>query len=635
MVSLRRDLPTGEFRESRFRSRDGGTESRLIIHRLPPPREPWAADEVVLEHESPLRAPLYAIGKFLSRIDSLDQMLSGLLARMTAIVPIDVAVLLEDRGGRRQSRLWHSVGVKKARIVRAEREARSTHEYLARLTPRNLTLGFESPSAAVPHVARPLPDSATREGESITLPLLGEDARVFGVLRVEGKDPLDELGLAFLNAVAVQLSVALDRYYAFRHEVELRRSAEAHEKLQKQLRLREREARLGAEQARRRLAFLAEASAFLSASLDSPYTLQSVGRLAVQKIADGFSVSLQLDPRPQPVISVRAGSPEAEVRQALMQLSLRAQEKDASVVTVRLRLGVQKISAVAIGVPLAARGKALGSLCLLTLKGRGFNSEEVLLAQDLGRRISMALDNSRLYQEAQQAIASRESLLAVVSHDLKTPLSSIMMSAALALSGTPEVERRKRGRRQLESILRSADRMKHLVRDLLDAASIEARHLTLSCGPQTPESLFEEVVQVMQPLAAAANLLLGVNVAPGLPELWVDRDRVLQVLFNLVGNAIKFTPELGRVILSATRAGPWVCLSVHDTGRGIAPDHLPHVFGQFWQAKDTAHMGTGLGLFISRGIVEAHGGTISVESTVEKGSEFRFTLPPVPPSVAS
>lgn len=233
----------------------------------------------------------------------------------------------------------------------------------------------------------------------------------------------------------------------------------------------------------------------------------------------------------------------------------------------------------------------------------------------------------RLYEEAQRAIRSREDILAIVSHDLKNPLGAIGMSASLLLKklSGPEVE--PRIRKQAETIRRATDRMEHLIRDLLDMASIQAGRLSVDKAPHELAPLLQESIELHEPLAREKGLALhkaldveGVRVA-------CDRERVLQVLSNLLGNAIKFCRPGEAITVRAERQGSHVQLAVVDSGPGISEEELPRIFEPYWSGQRHASKGTGLGLFISRGIVEAHGGRMWVESKPGMGSAFYFTLP--------
>jgi signal transduction histidine kinase len=227
-------------------------------------------------------------------------------------------------------------------------------------------------------------------------------------------------------------------------------------------------------------------------------------------------------------------------------------------------------------------------------------------------------------QSAQRATRAREELVAVVSHDLKTPLATIAMTTGLLLQElAPE---QLDARKSIERIQRSADRMGRLIRDLLDLAKIEGGHLSIEPQPHEVAGLFTDVLEQLRAQAAAKSLRLEQRISPGAERVICDRERILQVLGNLVGNAVKFTPEGGALTLRADRAEREVVLSVRDTGPGIPEDQLVRIFDRYWQAKETASGGVGLGLSIAKGLVEAHGGRLWVTSEVGHGSTFRFTL---------
>ncbi len=148
-------------------------------------------------------------------------------------------------------------------------------------------------------------------------------------------------------------------------------------------------------------------------------------------------------------------------------------------------------------------------------------------------------------------------------------------------------------------------------------------------------ALAEEAVEMLASAATAAAIRLEAEVPPDLPLAWGDEARIVQLLGNLIGNALKFTPEGGQVRITAALAGAEIVVSVSDTGAGIPPDQVPHLFDRFWQAKKTDRRGAGLGLAIARGIVEAHGGRIWAESEAGHGSRFLFSLPLVPAAAVS
>jgi PAS domain S-box-containing protein len=228
--------------------------------------------------------------------------------------------------------------------------------------------------------------------------------------------------------------------------------------------------------------------------------------------------------------------------------------------------------------------------------------------------------------ELKRAVTARDEVLGVVAHDLRNPLGAIVMAASLLDRPTPGPERRDQAARDV--IRRSAQRMKALIQDLLDVATIEAGQFKVEGAQLSAADLVREAVELQRPLAVSSRLALDVDVAPDVGSIVGDRNRLLQVFENLIGNAVKFTAAGGRITVSATVKGGEPLFAVADTGAGIAAENLPHVFDRFWQAATRQRrLGAGLGLPITRGIVEAHGGRIWVESTLGQGSTFFFTIP--------
>lgn len=220
---------------------------------------------------------------------------------------------------------------------------------------------------------------------------------------------------------------------------------------------------------------------------------------------------------------------------------------------------------------------------------------------------------------ADSAVSQRDDFLGIVSHDLRNLLGGIVLSADLvakAPNGDPSGGKR---------ILRYAARMNRLIGDLLDVASIDAGKLSLTRERADMREVVAEAAESFRAAVVAKGLALEV-VLPDEPTLGEgDRDRLLQVLANLITNAIKFT-ETGKITLSCARAGDGVIFSVRDTGIGIPEALCEAVFERFWQVGKNDRRGVGLGLFISRSIVDAHGGTIGVETELGKGSTFSFTI---------
>jgi signal transduction histidine kinase len=278
----------------------------------------------------------------------------------------------------------------------------------------------------------------------------------------------------------------------------------------------------------------------------------------------------------------------------------------------------------AIIVPLTARGRVQGAITLLMSDSqRVYQQSDLEVAVELGRRAGIAVDNARLYREAQEAVRLREDVLAVVSHDLRNPLGAIDLSASMLLQKNHDA----RARKQLEIIRRSASRMEHLITDLLDVASIQAGRLALDKTPNDADKLVAEVVDMHASLAAEKQILLTARTSLHGVAIQCDRERIGQVFGNLLSNAIKFCRPGDRIEITGSSDGARATFAVRDTGPGISADALPHLFEPYWSAKQHAKQGTGLGLYICKGIVEAHGGTITVASAPDAGATFTVTLP--------
>jgi signal transduction histidine kinase len=238
-----------------------------------------------------------------------------------------------------------------------------------------------------------------------------------------------------------------------------------------------------------------------------------------------------------------------------------------------------------------------------------------------------ATDRHLLTERARSddAVSNRDDFLGIVSHDLRNLLSGIVMSAALLSKNAPENEEAKQT--LVARIQRYAANMNRLIGDLVDVASIDAGKLAVTAGPGDATAAISEAVDTFQAAAAAKSISLHSEIVEGpLPAVF-DHDRLLQVLANLITNSIKFTPEGGRIWVRGERAGDGVCLSVSDSGIGVPVDRLDAVFERFWQVGKDDRRGLGLGLYISRCLVEAHGGRIWAESEPGQGTKVSFSLP--------
>lgn len=390
--------------------------------------------------------------------------------------------------------------------------------------------------------------------------------------------------------------------------------------------------------------FLLEMGQVLFQSLDLAETLSSFGTKTVETLADHCLVGVNgTDGLPkQRHWSHGAGADPAFVHTLLASDPPDESGTWANLVgnpeTPRLLQGEPLgPGASALIVPLRTPARAVGVAVLIREPTRpAFDSEALELAGDLGLHAGMALENSRLFQEVGEAVRARDDVLGVVSHDLGNPLQAIFI-------GLDALERAARGSDNgmgptssaspgpgyyLSTIRRSAELMDRLIRELMDFRRAGTGQLVLRRAPISLETLLDHAISVMEPLAQAKSVTL---LREGYPvpdqEVLVDRDRLLQVFSNLIGNAVEHTERGGRIVVQARRRKREVVISVRDEGPGIHPDHLARVFERFWRAKDTERRGAGLGLAIARSIVDAHGGQIWAESEVGRGSTFHFSLP--------
>ena len=418
--------------------------------------------------------------------------------------------------------------------------------------------------------------------------------------------------------------------------------------------IEEQSRRTAAEAEQRRAAFLADASRVLSASFDYQTTLASLARLAVPTFADFCTVDIlddqgliqrvgiaHSDPEKEPLLReitkwVRAGAPMvAHLHRALVDgESTLLTDVDQATITKHAispeheRLILQLAPTSVACVPLKLADKVIGALAWYsTEEGRNYRPRDLELAAELARRAALAVENARLYHQSEQATRARDQMLGVVAHDLRNPLNTMLMAAQLlADSTTPESPTR----RQAAIVQRAGERMNRLVQDLLDVKRMESGHLVVEPRRVAAHALVSEAVDMLRSLASSSSIdLVLEETCDELPSVCADVHRVQQVLSNLIGNAVKFTPRGGRIVVRCSRAPREVRFEVRDTGPGIPAEYLPHVFGQFWQASRSDRRGIGLGLAIAKGIVEAHGGKIWVESEPGEGSSFFFTLPSV------
>jgi PAS domain S-box-containing protein len=281
-----------------------------------------------------------------------------------------------------------------------------------------------------------------------------------------------------------------------------------------------------------------------------------------------------------------------------------------------------------VGVPLVVGDKCLAVLFLASTRSSVHASRDLLVAEEFGRRAAVFLENARLHRAARKAIKARDDVLGVVAHDLRNPLGNVLMYASLLRQSSPE--QRGSTRDSAAVIERAAHRMKRLIEDLVDITRMEAGHLSIDRTCVDVGQAVSELVDAQKPLSTSKSLEIRLDLAPGLGEVFADRDRFMQALENLLGNAVKFSRPGGCITVGAERRDDDVLFWVADTGAGIEAEDSLHLFDRFWQAQKSGRQGAGLGLPIVKGIVEAHGGRVWVESQVGVGSTFFFTVPLVP-----
>jgi PAS domain S-box-containing protein len=398
--------------------------------------------------------------------------------------------------------------------------------------------------------------------------------------------------------------------------------------------------------------FLAQAGSILASSLDYEKTLASVAELMVPDLADWAVVYMREPDGSMRKLAVAHGDPgmqgvarqllrftvpatsrhpalvvtetgEAELVSDVQPPFLEAISESEEHLALHRELGIASV----LMAPLTARGVSHGAIGFFSAQPHRYGADDLALARELALLAALAVDNARLYRDARSAVQARDDMMAVVSHDLGNPLSAIRIGTTLLLRGMAGDDGGNSAhRRQVEFIRQSALQMENLVNDLLDVRRLEAGTLVVEARPLQVADVVRDVLNVFTPIAENRGLELRWECGSDLPLVAGDYKRLEQVLSNLVANALKFT-ERGHVRIMARGGGELVVVSVEDTGEGIQPDHVAHVFDRFWQARRQGRKGLGLGLAIARGVVEAHGGRIWVESDVGAGSTFLFTLP--------
>ena len=416
----------------------------------------------------------------------------------------------------------------------------------------------------------------------------------------------------------------------------------------------EKHARAAAELAQRRLTFLARASDVLHSSLAYEETFRALLDLIVPELAtycvidvvDEAGVFRRLhvvhaDPAKRELAARLLSYPRSQAHYLTRRVVLDGTVELHNDVTDRLFIEIAEdenhlalLRALApasmMMVPLRARARVLGALLFARdADAEPYNDEDVALAVELAQRAASAVDNAQLYRRAQQAIRAREDVLSVVSHDLRNPLAVISMcTSSLTQSSLAGDES---NRDAIRAIQESTHWAQRLIRDLLDVAAIDAGGLSLVRRSEDPVLLVTKAALYFEEPAAESSISLETALPEHVSAVFCDADRMLQALGNLIGNALKFAPQGGRIRIGAADEGDAVRFFVEDSGSGIPDEDVPHIFDRFWTARrDSNVRGTGMGLAIARGIAEAHGGRIWVERGALGGARFNLLIPVKP-----
>jgi PAS domain S-box-containing protein len=395
--------------------------------------------------------------------------------------------------------------------------------------------------------------------------------------------------------------------------------------------------------------FLAQAGEKLASSFGSTETLSQVARLAVPVIADGCilenrvgsgflaGAAAHVDPDIEEILDeIGMAGPRIPPKRhpltdilekpspVLLQTDAASRLLEASTNPEYLKAMKVMNPQSALFLPLVAREQLIGALTLFRTNGT-FDGDDLGFAEDLARLAALALDNARLHDAVRASLRARDEMVGVVSHDLRNPVAAVKMLSRTLLSAPANDGAR--AQESIELISQAAEQMDALIRDLLDVNRMDAGKLVVSPLSVDPSTLLTDSLQTLRPLVAEKGIALDLQIETPLPKVMADPDRIQQTLSNLVGNAIKFSPAGSKIVVVARREAGGVVISVVDNGKGIAPEQLPRVFDRNWQSSRTDRQGAGLGLAISKGIVEAHGGRIWIESKQSEGTTASFTLP--------
>jgi PAS domain S-box-containing protein len=393
--------------------------------------------------------------------------------------------------------------------------------------------------------------------------------------------------------------------------------------------------------------FLAEAGETLASSLGANETLRTVVRLAVPLLADacivhsyhdgafkGVAVG-HVDPlravaiersRIEHPIDYDGDHPVAEVLRSHEPQMLGTTTPAGVASLARSSDLFANTPSAAIILPLLARQHLLGVVGFYRETG-SYSADDIFLTAELARRAAIALDNARLHDQVKTSVQARDDMIGIVSHDLRNPVNAVKMLTGVILS-REGADRVAPDTLEYVTVMRQAAlQMDSLIMDLLDVTRVEAGRLSVDAKPVDAEELLSDALRTLAPIADGKGLKLRLTSPDDLPRVQADAVRIAQALSNLVGNAIKFSPSGGEIGVRVIVLDAEVMFSVSDSGQGMTTEQLAHAFDRFWQSSRTDRQGAGLGLAITKGIIDAHGGRIWAESAPGNGSTFYFTVP--------
>lgn len=582
---------------------------------------------------------IYDVSSLCSRLATTAETIPGVLRALAPTLPVRSAILYDGAASPPRIAGWRA-----SDLDDEEGSFRAACNNLSASVARLWGESMQVPALEkaeeidLPLRAQPLAGDRRSASSYAIMPLtIGREP--FGAFQVETAQRMSEIDLALLAAATNQIALALIRDRAWAREVAAREHAEELQRVQEDLLRRERAARADAELAHRRLAFLAESSRLLMGTFDYAELLPRIAQIALREMADLCAIDVPERP-PLDSVAIRASAivrestrDAEEVLQRFVSRVLatgRARVASelcdalAEPLNLETRKALRKVGIRSVlSVPLRAKGCVLGAITLMSATEDRYAPADLFVAEDLAQRISSAIESGRLYRQATHTIRDRDQLLEVVSQDLRGPLAQMLLTATSAKDKRHSDDLKK----DLEVLRVGAARLSRTLVDLLDSAQADSRNLQIEPTDIHLSAVVEKAAAAVRPAAFQKKVKLDIRVRRSADDLFADPARLEQVIAALLENGIQASESGGQVSIQAQRMENHVRIVVTDTGKPIPRDALPHVFDRFWRVRNPAKLGPGLGLPIAKGIVEAHGGLIWVESFEGKGTTFTFSLP--------